>query len=211
MSSMDPRHIKERHPAPARAGPGGAASAPRPERDPRSEAFDRAFDRAFGLVAFAMNRHLIDHMLRAQRELQVDFESIVIWGLLAHLNSAHLVPPGSSPASLLDEHGRVKDVGPGLRPLRLRDLEQISRMPRETIRRKLAQLEARGYIERSGQGWIYRRDSVDARLIEFNRETARRMLIAAEEVGRLLEEGLAASNGVDAPPGRGPSGGLNEA
>jgi hypothetical protein len=179
--------------------------------DPRSAAFDRAFDRAFGLIAFAMNRHLIDHMLRAQRELQVDFESIVIWGLLAHLNAAHLVPPGSSPASLLDQRGRVKAVGAGLRPLRLRDLEQISRMPRETIRRKLALLEAKGYVERSGQGWIYRSASVDARLIEFNRETARRMLGAAEVVSRLLKDGLAAAEGTNTAPGHEPRGGLNEA
>jgi DNA-binding transcriptional ArsR family regulator len=194
-----PRRGPARSPGAVASGRQPAAE-PRCEPDPRGAAFDRAFDRAFGLVAFAMNRHLIDHMLRAQRELQVDFESIVIWGLLAHLNSAHLVPPGSSPRSILDDTGRLKDLGPGLRPLRLRDLEQISRMPRETVRRKLAALEAKGYVERSGQGWVYRRDSVDARLIEFNRETARRLLLAAEEIGRLLADGHAQATAGDAAP-----------
>lgn len=173
----------------ASAMPAIAARRTRPELDPRSNAFEAAFEQSFGLIAFAMNRHLIDHMLRAQRELQVDFDSLVIWGLLAHLNTAHLVPPGSSPHSILDDFGRLRDIGPGLRPLRLRDLEQISRMPRETIRRKLAALEARGFVERNGSGWIYRRDSVDARLIEFNRETARRLLVVAEEIGHLLGAG----------------------
>jgi hypothetical protein len=189
-------------PAPHRAGlvPGIGGRHARPELDPRSAAFDAAFDQSFGLVAFAMNRHLIDHMLRAQRELQVDFESLVIWGLLAHLNSAHLVPPGSSPRSILDDTGRLKHLGPGLRPLRLRDLEQISRMPRETVRRKLAALEARGFVERGTQGWVYRRDSVDARLIEFNRETARRLLLAAEEIGRLLADCHAQATESDAAP-----------
>lgn len=165
-----------------------------PRMDPRSQRFDRAFDRAFGLIAFTMNRYLIDYMLRAQRELEVDLDSLVIWGLLAHLNSAHLLPPGSSPATLLDERGRPKSIGNGLRPLRLRDLEQIARMPRETIRRKLAALKARGYVERSGQGWVYCRESVDARMIEFNRETTCRLLLAANEVTRLLEEGFVAAS-----------------
>lgn len=178
-------------PAPRRKGhvPESGACRERPELDPRSAAFDAAFDQSFGLVAFAMNRHLIDHMLRAQRELQVDFESLVIWGLLAHLNSAHLVAPGSSPHSILDGQGLLKDLGAGLRPQRLRDLEQIARMPRETIRRKLAALEVRGYVERSGPGWIYRRDSVTPQMRDFNRESARRLLQAADEVGALLAAG----------------------
>lgn len=182
------------------AMPAIAVRRARPELDPRSAAFDAAFEQSFALIAFAMNRHLIDHMLRSQRELQVDFDSLVIWGLLAHLNAAHLVPPGSSPRSVLDESGRLRDIGPGLRPMRLRDLEQIARMPRETIRRKLAALEARGFVERSGPGWIYRRASVDARLVEFNRETARRLLVLAEEIGQLLGAGHEKALRQQAPP-----------
>jgi hypothetical protein len=176
-------------PQPSAAMPAIAARRTRPELDPRSEAFDAAFEQAFGLIAFAMNRHLIDHMLRAQRELQVDFESLVLWGLLAHLNSAHLVPPGSSPHSILDDTGRVRSASAQLRPMRLRDMEQIARMPRETIRRKLTALEGRGYVQRTDEGWVYRRDSVDASLIEFNRETTRRLLALAEELGHLLGAG----------------------
>jgi hypothetical protein len=168
--------------------------------DPRSEAFDRAFDRAFGLIAFAMNRHLIEHMLRAQRELDVDFESLVLWGLLAHLNVAHLLPPGGDPALILDSNGRVNAPDSRLRALRLRDIEQIARMPRETVRRKLVALEERGYVERTAQGWVCRRDAVDARLIEFNRETARRLLLTAGEVTRLLHQGAAALPTGDAGP-----------
>lgn len=168
-------------------------SSSRPELDPRTPAFDRAFERSFGLIAFAMNRHLIDHMLRATRELGVDFDSLVIWGLLAHLNTAHLVPPGSSPGSILDETtGMLRSTEPGMRPMRLRDLEQIARMPRETVRRKLKQLEARGYVMRQDAGWVYRRDAVGDHLREFNRESVRRLLGISEEVARLLTAGHAA-------------------
>lgn len=159
--------------------------------DPISPAFDAAFDQSFGLIAFAMNRHLIDHMLRTFRELDVDFESLVIWGLLSHLNVAHLVPPGTAPRSTLDERGRFEGAKDGYRPMRLRDLEQISRLPRETIRRKLARLEEKGYVERLDDGWVFRRDAIEPKLREFNRETLRRTLALDNEIRRLLVAGYA--------------------
>lgn len=170
--------------------------------DPNSEAFNIAFDQAFGLVAFAMNRHLMDHMLRAMRELEVDFESLVLWGLLSHLNVAHLLLPGTGPDILLDERGRLKETADRLRPMRLRDLEQVSRLPRETVRRKLLGLKERGYVVQVDGGWLFNRERVDPSLREFNRETARRTLRLAEEMGRLLTQGLArAGEPGDAAPG----------
>lgn len=171
--------------------PGPDHSRPEDPLDPISAAFDAAFDQSFGLIAFAMNRHLIDHMLRSFRELDVDFESLVIWGLLSHLNVAHLVPPGTSPRSTLDERGRFNGGNEGYRPMRLRDLEQVSRLPRETIRRKLAGLEEKGYVQRLDDGWVFSRDAVEPKLREFNRETLRRTLSLGEEVRRLLVAGYA--------------------
>lgn len=159
--------------------------------DPVGAAFDVAFDQSFGLIAFAMNRHLIDHMVRAVRELDVDFESLVLWGLLSHLNVAHLVPPGTAPRSTLDERGRFAGDGSGYRPQRLRDLEQVSRLPRETIRRKLMKLEKLGYVERVNDGWLYRRDPIEPDLREFNRETLRRTVALNAELRRLLTAGYA--------------------
>lgn len=165
--------------------------ATRPELNPRSEAFDRAFDHSFSLIAFAMNRHLVDHMLRCIRELGVDFESLVIWGLVCHLNVAHLLPPGSSPSSHLNDAGRLPAPGVGLRPVRLRDLEQIARLPRETIRRKLARLEEQGYLQRAVGGWVLRDDVIEPSLRDFSRETARRQLFLSFELERLLAAGHA--------------------
>lgn len=168
--------------------------ATRPELNPRSEAFERAFDHSFSLIAFAMNRHLIDHMLRCTRELGVDFESLVIWGLVCHLNVAHLVPPGSTPDSHLDnEVGRLRRPAQGYRPIRLRDLEQIARLPRETIRRRLARLEEQGLLQRTAGGWILREDSIEPSLREFSRETARRQLALSLELDRLLAAGHVAA------------------
>lgn len=84
--------------------------APRPQSKPAHGAsatrwhsgiddhFDEAFDRSFSIVAFHLNRHYIDYMLRAVRELDVDYESLVVWGVLSHQNILHLLPPGTAPA-----------------------------------------------------------------------------------------------------------------
>jgi hypothetical protein len=68
--------------------------------------------------------------------------------MLAHPNVVHWLPPGSSPLATRDQQGRVPDSQPKLRPVRVRDLAQITGRPRETIRRKLEQMRAAGRLQR---------------------------------------------------------------
>jgi len=144
---------------------------------------DAAFDAAFSLVAFTLNRYLIDHLLRTTRLLtDGDFEALVIWGVVAHLNIAHLMPPGSLPAAVLNERGRVPGEGSGFRPLKLRDVAAITGIPRETARRKLAKLEAQGYVEKTPDGWVVGMTKAEPDLREFTRESIWRFLITAEQI-----------------------------
>lgn len=165
-----------------------------PNRNPAPESvdFDAAFDRSFALASFAMNRFIVDHMLRVGRHLtHDDYESMVIWGVLAHQNIAHLLPPGSVPSEILNERGRL-GYDKAMRPLRLRDVVQITRIPRETVRRKLEQLAQDGWVERVGDGWLVRRDRAEPDLREFARESMRRFLAAAEEAQRAIRAGAEA-------------------
>jgi hypothetical protein len=149
--------------------------------------FDAAFDRSFSFVAFVMNRHLIDHMLRVARTLSLDdFEAMIIWGVLAHQNVAHLLPPGSVPTDVLNESGRLDIRGEGMRPLRLRDVVQITRIPRETVRRKLQLLADQQWIERSGDGWICSGARFEPLLRELTRDSVRRFLMTADEMRRIM-------------------------
>jgi hypothetical protein len=144
---------------------------------------DKAFDRAFSLVAFVMNRFIVDHMLRSGRRLTGDdFEALVIWGVLAHQNVAHLMPPGSLPTTILSENGRLGEGIEGLRPLRLRDIAQITGIPRETARRKLARLEADRFVQRGPDGWVVSTERIEPDLREFTRESVYRLLAVADEI-----------------------------
>lgn len=148
--------------------------------------FDAKFENAFGPIAFTANRHLIEHMIRAQRELDVDYETLVIWGILAHLNVAHMLPPGRNSLQIeIDD--AMKDPRTGMKPLRLRDLEQVTGLPRETIRRKLGKLQSRGYILQADHGWLVNRDAIDQKMREFTRITVLRLLETARTINALLD------------------------
>ena len=150
---------------------------------------DRAFDAAFGYVAFVLNRHLIHHMLRSSRTLGVDYETLIIWGVLAHQNVAHLLPPGSPPKDMSPEGKVALKDGNEFRSVRIRDLHVITRIPRETIRRKLELLEMRGFVSRHDRaGWRIVRESVEPDLREFTRESVRQLLACANQIQSVLAE-----------------------
>lgn len=44
--------------------------------------FDRRFEKSFSMVAFATNRHLLDHMRRLVQRLDMDIDSAMLWGLV---------------------------------------------------------------------------------------------------------------------------------
>ena len=149
----------------------------------------KAFDGAFNVVAFVMNRFIIDHMLRCGRQLTGnDFEALVIWGVLAHQNVAHLMPPGSLPTAILNEKGRLDGHAERLRPLRLRDIAQITGIPRETARRKLERLAADRYIQRTSRGWVVSGERTEPELREFTRESVYRLLAVADEIMAALKD-----------------------
>lgn len=145
--------------------------------------FDAAYDGAFSIVAYATNRFLIDHMLRVGRILtQNDFEAMVIWGVLAHQGVAHLMPPGVLPSAVLSERGRVVTDDSQIKPLRLRDIADITGIPRETARRKLAHLAERHFVRKLAQGWAISSERVEPELRDFTRESVMRLLAVADEI-----------------------------
>lgn len=167
----------------------GRARAPKGTAPGRYEPWEgEGFDRAFSLVAFQINRHLVDHMLRVYRTFDMDFEAVMLFGVLAHQNIAHLMPPGAPLHKVLGVDGRLPlDSALLLRPLRVRDLVQITGIPRETVRRKLRYLESKAMICRAEGGWAILPTAISDEFREFTRESVRRLLSTAREVTRTLE------------------------
>lgn len=149
---------------------------------------DDRLESAYSILAFTMNRAVIDHMLRSARSFGGDYERLILWGTVAHLNVAHLMPPGSLPSSLLDERGNLPDARADLRPVLLRDLAQITGIPRETARRKLATLEADGWLLRTRAGWVLDVGRIDPALRPFTLESIRRFLRSARVMQAALDD-----------------------
>jgi hypothetical protein len=138
---------------------------PAPESDPRApglpgerpahpEDTPLEYLRAFSLIAFTMKRFVVDQVLRASRMFDNDIEAMVLFGTLSHLNVLPMRPPGTRPSTSLGPDGRAPNAQALLRPVRLRDLVQITGRPRETVRRKLQGLEAQRRAVRVVRGWI---------------------------------------------------------
>lgn len=157
-------------------------------RDPR-------YDQAFAALSFVMNRHFIDHLLRSMRELDMDAESLILLGLVSHLGLARLMTPGAAGG----------DAAPSRRepqPVRLRDLTVVSRLPRETIRRKLVRLRDAGYLEQRARGWVLLPGRIDERIRAFNYQTLRRLLTTARELEAILvQAGRRPAAFMDGPAG----------
>lgn len=145
------------------------------------------FERAFGFLAFTCNRHIIDHMLRFSRSFGLDYETMVIWGVLAHQNVAHLIPLMMRGEGYSDTLGHTDDDETRLRPVRVRDLVQITRIPKETVRRKLDLLDRDGWIRQAEQGWVICHERSQSDLLEFTRESVKRLLGASSHIQRILE------------------------
>jgi DNA-binding transcriptional ArsR family regulator len=149
--------------------------------------FDARFQRAFGLLAFSVNRHLVDHMRRICIELSMDLEMAQIWGTLAHMNVLPNLPLGANPMVLLDEMGRGKDVT--LAPVRLAQLSQVTGLPRETVRRKLESLRCMGKVERDSSGrWLYKDAGITEAEVEFTRRTVLQFLNTAQTLLTILDQ-----------------------
>jgi hypothetical protein len=159
-----------------------------------------AYWRAFSLIAFTMNRFVVDQVIRGARHFDNDIEAMILFATVAHLNVAHLMPPGSSLESVLGADGVLLDAQPRLHAVRLRDLAQIVGRPRETIRRKLGILEARGKLLRRADGYVLNVVSVDPAMNALTVDAVRRFMDASRVIAAALrdaEEALARER--DAP------------
>ncbi|MBK6864450.1 MAG: hypothetical protein IPG91_13355 [Ideonella sp.] len=153
-----------------------------------AEDAEPAYGRAFSLAAFTMNRFIVDQVIRAARHFDNDTEAMILFGTIAHLNVAHLMPPGSSPTSVLGADGRIPGSQARLRPVRLRDLSQIMDRPRETIRRKLERLEAQGRLLRGIEGYVINVASVDPQMHALSVDAVRRFMQASGVIGSVLQD-----------------------
>jgi DNA-binding IclR family transcriptional regulator len=70
--------------------------------------------------------------------------------------------------------------------MKLRDLTQITNIPRETVRRKLEFLAGKGWVVKTDAGWTVDESSDGSELRAFTKATMRRFLQTADELMGML-------------------------
>ncbi|WP_295006438.1 hypothetical protein [uncultured Dechloromonas sp.] len=120
--------------------------------------FELKLERHFLHLTMLVNRHLMDHLRRISNELEMDFQSAYLWGTLSQMNLPY-ARMGLPSLSLNINAVEANSLGElQIVPVRLADLSQVTKLPKETVRRKLENLRQRGKVERNerGEWWITR-------------------------------------------------------
>lgn len=147
--------------------------------DQTDEQLDEQLERTFVSVSFAANRFIVDHMRRSSKELNIDLESLVILGALAHSNISASMLPGSHYSS---DNMEIK-----LNPIRTSDISLICNTPKETTRRKLGKLKKMGFITRNDKGlWQINREGIKDETRTHTKEIIKRLLKTAKTIETML-------------------------
>lgn len=99
-----------------------------------------------------------------------DFEALVLWCELACRSARDRGEPDGAPIT-------------APQPTLLRDLVDATGVPRESARRKLERLAARGRVDRLGNGWVVRLASLDPPRRAMAQDAARRIHAAMGAAG----------------------------
>ncbi len=116
-----------------------------PKGSCRADAVASAFDSFYSDYQYIFVEFLIAHLVDAAGAFDGDYQEMLV---LAVIGQARLgaVRTASSPGSTLPDIEAAKESTNASR------IADITNIPRQTVRRKLASLEARGWIERDDAG-----------------------------------------------------------
>jgi hypothetical protein len=123
---------------------------------PSRSAVRAALDRHEGAILVLMNLMLVRHLIDVYREFEGDMVAAIVLGEIAHHNLSPLI--NRAPTVLAMSQALREDEGTlrqSLLPTNTFSIAQGTGIPRETVRRKVATLARRGWIERDGKGNLY--------------------------------------------------------
>lgn len=126
---------------------------------------------------------LTRHLIACRRVFDGDMDLFLVLTIIGERTfSPNVAPEGMSREDF--QSGSVRDQRPA--PINLQSIADYSNIPRETVRRKIEILIAKGWIERGENKLITATDKANAALIELTDSSARylREMMAAWEAAR---------------------------
>lgn len=143
------------------------------------------FDEHYATLSYEVGLFMMEHLRRVNREFRGDFALAIVLGEIAHHNARHLmrevIPRSGKSAARFAKDGSFRDH---YRRCNALSVAEASGIPRETVRRKVAKLEAMGLVERDESGGLAMTRKVGRHYREFDRTTLEDLLELAERIRR---------------------------
>jgi hypothetical protein len=147
-----------------------------------------AYSRHAPAIAVIMNLLFVRHLIETYRAFDGDVLEAIVLGEVAHHNLAAIRTAAASPQALSQALGqRAPTATEALLPTNAYSLAQATGIPRETVRRKVARLERRGWITKDAEGNLFMTARPLAHFAAFNLARCAELLQAAADIGQLLD------------------------
>lgn len=128
-----------------------------------------------------MNELYMAHMLRVYDAFEGDIETAIILGVIGHYSAGEIFARGT-PRCDVEVFEKI-DL---LKHCNALSISQSTGIPRETTRRKIKQLEQKGWLCRDQKGRLLIHPSVGEHFQGFNEESLQIFLRATNEIQSLL-------------------------
>ena len=165
---------------------------------------EACFRRKHSEMAYTLSAFMVPYLLRLYRAFDGDMAEIIVLGEIAQRNASRLF--GAGPANGGSRVGEVlRDPAQRqahLVPCNALSVAETTGIPRETVRRKVQKLIARGWIVREADGYLYVTPAVAEHFESFNLETFNGVLAAAERLQYLAGAPTRPQGRDAAAPGR---------
>lgn len=162
--------------------------APEAAPPPKSRIDRAAFEVHRGALNLTLNRFFIDYLLRVHRAFDGDIEEAILLGVVAHHNFMPWVVEADGDArrleALLSQSGRELER----LPINAYSIAIATGIPRETVRRKLARLVGKGWLEVKGRSEYFVTAAPEVDFASFTFELLHLFLGTADQLRALVED-----------------------
>lgn len=169
-----------------------------PEKNPEAPVFEfdaEAYEQHQRHIAVIMGRFMLQHLNNLYQEFDGDIVLAIILGEIAHHNISSYFS-GDTPIVAMDKNFWGKPE-PWLKlfPCNAFSISEATGIPRETVRRKIAILIEKGWVQFSSGSQVVITKAIGTHFYsDFNVRLCRNLLEAAHRISDLLKTKSEASN-----------------
>ncbi len=139
-------------------------------------------------VTYVLGRLFTEHFIRVYKAFDGDLTAAIVLGTIGQYNYRRYYTEVGSKAP--DGFHRLAERGehePHARPCNALSISESTGIPRETVRRKIRKLVAKGWVRRNGPDQLIVTRAPARHFAEFDLDTLEQFVVAAREILGLVE------------------------